>query len=735
VADRTVRVIITGDSTSAEAAFLKLDAAAAASGISLERHSVEAVAASGKTKELGTAAEQTAGALQKDLRGGVDDIANALGGHLGPASGTATTAIRGLGNEILGASGVMKVAAGAAVVGGVAILGLGAYALSSVSSWAALGEKVLAFQRVSGTTAEEASRLVFVMGELGISSDTATAAMFKMTRADPGKLHELGVEIAYNADGSKNLAGTLDNVRAAYQATQDPAQRSLILFTAFGKAGQTLAPYLAASAEQLRAFNAEASKYHAIFTQPELDQAHEYTLATRAMSSAMEGFGYELAQVVIPALTATVKGVTSLTESVDHTVQTATKSKEAHAALSVALGVLSTTWNFGSKAAEGFGMSLVNLSLGPLKAIWAGANAAGDAVSTAAGAVSLATGIHINFGGALSSTGHFLAGLVPGLDSATSSTKKHSDAAKEAATAEDTVAKANMDATQGIYALSTAQIAGINALSASRNVTDKGSESTLALAQNVKDLAKAQDALSKTVSSFIDPMKAYDDLMSAGAKQATADAKAQTTAEQQGAQDRIDATKKEYSDKIAAARAYGTQHKESSTAVVKTLTDERDATVNNLEDEKKGYKNAADSVSVSVAEWVATLEKQVKDQQDWETNMVILASRASAGTIQQLSDMGVKGSALVAELVNSSDSEMNRLNTVMDQKSQSASDQFVGNFQDARPLWEAVLAQGGQGAVDALTQKLISLISMGRRWPMVSTRSWDRSARLASSWV
>src|SRR5664279_2232219 len=113
VADRTVKILITGDSTSAEAAFLKLDAAAGASGISLERHSVASVAASGKTKELGTVAEQTAGALQKDLRGGVDDIANALGGHLGPASGTATTAVRSLGNEILGASGVMQVAAGA----------------------------------------------------------------------------------------------------------------------------------------------------------------------------------------------------------------------------------------------------------------------------------------------------------------------------------------------------------------------------------------------------------------------------------------------------------------------------------------------------------------------------------------------------------------------------------------------------------------------------------------------
>src|SRR5450756_2583917 len=113
----------------------------------------------------------------------------------------------------------MKVIAGAAVIGGAAILGLGAYAMESVNSWAALGESVAKFERVSGATAEESSRLIYVMGELGISSDTASSALFKMTRADPGKLHDLGVEIAKNADGSENLAGTLDHVRGAYQAT------------------------------------------------------------------------------------------------------------------------------------------------------------------------------------------------------------------------------------------------------------------------------------------------------------------------------------------------------------------------------------------------------------------------------------------------------------------------------------------------------------------------------------
>jgi hypothetical protein len=706
VADRTVVVRIVGDSTSAEAAFLKLDAAAAASGISLERHNVASVAAAGKTKELGTAAEQVAASFQGDLRRGVDDIANAFGSHLGPATGTATTAVRSMGNEILGASGVMKVAAGAAVVGGVAILGLGAYALSSVSSWAALGEKVLAFQRVSGTTAEEASRLVFVMGQLGISSDTVTSAMFKMTRADPGKLHELGIEIAHNADGSQNLAGTLDNVRAAYQATQDPVQRNLILFTAFGKAGQALAPYLAASAEQMRLFNVEADKTHAIYTQDQLNKAHEYELATRAMTAAMQGFGSELATIVVPALTATVKGVTSLTESVDHTVQTATKSKEAHAGLAVGLKALGIAWSVGTHEVEGFGMAMANQTLGPLRLAGEGATKLGGAVNSAATSAANATGIHINLAGGISSVGHAAAGLIPGLDSATKSTQKHSDASKEAAKAEDEVGQANLKASQGYFSLSSAQIANMGVLLAQRTVIDKNSDSTLTLKQNLKDVEKAEADFAKTVSSFIDPMKAYDDIMSKNSKQATEDAKTQTAAEKQGAQDRIDATRKEYADKISAARAYGTQHKESSTAVVKTLQDERDAAVSDLEDEKKSYKNTADSVGVSVAQWIATLEQQVKDQDTWSKNLVILAGRATTGTLQYLAELGPKGAPLVADLVNASDAEMNRLNAVMDAKSQTATQAVVDRIKQAKPVWEAVMRDGGQGAVSALTAQL-----------------------------
>src|SRR5450759_1521485 len=619
MADRTVRVTITGDSTSADAAFLKLDAAAAASGISLERHSVASVAASGKTKELGTVAEQTAGALQKDLRGGVDDIADGLGGRGGAGSGTATTAVRSLGNEILGASGVMKVAAGAAIVGGVAVLGLGAYALESVGKWAALGDSVLKFQRLSGTTAEEASRLIYVMGELGISSDTASAAMFKMTRADPGKLHDLGVEIAHNANGSQNLAGTLDNIRDRYQATQDPVTRSLILFTAFGKAGQALGPYLAMSAEQLRIFNDEAVKHHAIFTQEEVDQAHNYTLATRNMSAAMEGLGYELAKTVIPALTSLVQSTTSGVESVD---RWATKVEDAtkHAGF----------WND------------VLTGMQPKQATFvAQADAGGKAMSTWSSIVKEVLHPQEQWHAAVQDSGN-----------AAEKAGKQTEAAAEASKAQAAVIKdatAVMAAnTGGIYTMTDADV---------KYTIELGTHAhALGDVKNASKLLTDQEtALVKAVQAFIDPLAVY-----------------------------TDATKKQAAADQVAAQAAGLSK----------------------DQQKWSQDDWISHTHVTTKQYLDDLTKQVNDQTTWETNMVSLASRASAGTLQYLAELGPKGAPLVAQLVNASDDEMNRMNQLMDAKSQTATQAVVDRIKQAKPVWEAVMNEGGQGAVSALTAQL-----------------------------
>src|SRR5258708_22420826 len=163
-------------------------------------------------------------------------------GHLGGMPPIASQAARSL--ESMGSTGVtgMNLLGGAAVAG----LGLVAGALAeSVSMYQKLGDQVENYRRVVGGSAEEAGRMVQTFEALGVSGDTATGAMFKLSKAietTPKKLTDLGVVVAHDAQGNVDLSKTLFTVADAYNATGDQAKKNLILFDAFGKTGKDMIP-------------------------------------------------------------------------------------------------------------------------------------------------------------------------------------------------------------------------------------------------------------------------------------------------------------------------------------------------------------------------------------------------------------------------------------------------------------------------------------------------------------
>jgi hypothetical protein len=119
---------------------------------------------------------------------------------------------------------------GMGLIGGAAAAGVGLVAAAigeSMSKYEQLGERVENFRRVVGSTAEESSRLVYAFGAVGVSEETATQGMFKLSKAietTPKKLADLGIEVARNSKGNVDLSKTLFNVADAYNATADPAK-------------------------------------------------------------------------------------------------------------------------------------------------------------------------------------------------------------------------------------------------------------------------------------------------------------------------------------------------------------------------------------------------------------------------------------------------------------------------------------------------------------------------------
>ncbi|NUT08181.1 MAG: phage tail tape measure protein [Hamadaea sp.] len=120
----------------------------------------------------------------------------------------------------------------------------------------------------------------------------------------------------------------------------------------------------------------------------------------------------------------------------------------------------------------------------------------------------------------------------------------------------------------------------------------------------------------------------------------------------------------------------------------------------------KSWQDFADNVKVSLDKYLADLEGQVKAQQDWQVNMLMLAGRVSQGTIDELARMGPEGAPLVAQLVNASDSELARFETVTAARSQAATDAWGAQLTLAAPVLAEVAKKAGKGVSDSLAAQL-----------------------------
>jgi TP901 family phage tail tape measure protein len=121
---------------------------------------------------------------------------------------------------------------------------------------------------------------------------------------------------------------------------------------------------------------------------------------------------------------------------------------------------------------------------------------------------------------------------------------------------------------------------------------------------------------------------------------------------------------------------------------------------------QEAWRRFVDGANIAFDEYLAALEKQVEDQANWQTNMLRLAGRVSAGTLEELARMGPEGAPLVADLVNRSDAELQRFDDVTAARSAEATAAWGEQLTLAAPVLAAVAAKAGQGVVDELAAKL-----------------------------
>ncbi len=166
--------------------------------------------------------------------------------------------------------------------------------------------------------------------------------------------------------------------------------------------------------------------------------------------------------------------------------------------------------------------------------------------------------------------------------------------------------------------------------------------------------------------------------------------------------DQVEAWGDAFAGFIGPLEAYTGLLSEKEAAEQKTA----EATAAATESSSDSWEDYATDVAVSVADYLAVLEEQVAAQEDWSANMLALSSRVSQGTLDELARMGPEGAPLVAQLVDASDEELARLETVYGARTAGATGAMAEQLLLAQPVLTAIARTAGQSVADGVASEI-----------------------------
>ena len=212
--------------------------------------------------------------------------------------GRASQALSGLAASI----GPQAIAAGA----GAGLAALAAGVTVAVNKFTELAAEVLRFKRVSGLSAEDSSRFVAALDDMGISAETGATALFRLGRSTE-QLAALGVQ------EGEDLKESFLNVADALEQTSSAGKRNEIVMTAFGRRGMELLPILERGREGIEEMFASLEGGQ-LLSDEDLQNAEDFRLALDALNDAASDLALEVGGNTVPALTELALGFSALVE-------------------------------------------------------------------------------------------------------------------------------------------------------------------------------------------------------------------------------------------------------------------------------------------------------------------------------------------------------------------------------------------------------------------------------------
>jgi hypothetical protein len=220
------------------------------------------------------------------------------------ATGKLKAAASGVGSAI---SGVLSSPAGLAAAG-TAIVGVAAKAVGAFQD---LGVAVGKFSAATGTTEEEASRLVEVFSDLGVSPETAASSIARMSKTldtNSDALAKYGIEAVKAADGTTDVNETFIAAVDAISKIKDPTTQAAAAQATFGKSWQSMAEIITGGAPALRK-SLDSVGDAKVLSKADVKSARELRDALDSLKDAGEGLAISLGKSLAPAIVDVVEAL------------------------------------------------------------------------------------------------------------------------------------------------------------------------------------------------------------------------------------------------------------------------------------------------------------------------------------------------------------------------------------------------------------------------------------------
>jgi hypothetical protein len=212
-----------------------------------------------------------------------------------------------------------------------AVTAVGAAALKTAESAMNLGLAVGDLADRSGLSAEQASRMLEVTSDLGISSDSLTSVLNKLNRSiDPAKFDQLGIAIARTSSGTVDINDTFLNVIDRLNSITDPTQKATVATQLLGKNWQSVSELISKGADGV-AKSLAAVGDEKVFDERDIKQSREMRDSFEDLSDAVGLMAAELGKNLIPVMTTAAKGLTWLAKQANDAYEAITPANESDA--------------------------------------------------------------------------------------------------------------------------------------------------------------------------------------------------------------------------------------------------------------------------------------------------------------------------------------------------------------------------------------------------------------------